>query len=119
MTFGNRSIYLATLEYEIVPSINDLNELAKALALLFGLHPIDDYYACHNYSPDAVTFTKFLAESHVTFDTYPESKILEVCLSSCKDINPSGARYLFDIKGYKLKKYTVLTKQEDHSWLHF
>ncbi len=114
MIQGNKAIFLGTASFEEKPDIQHLGDLAAELSDFLGFKHFD--YNYHLYPGDGITLTMFLAESHITLDTYPEYNLLEISVVSCKTIDITYLTEFLSNRGYTLQNHTVLHKKGNHRW---
>lgn len=115
MIQGNKSIFLGTAKFEENPDVLHLADLATELSDFLGFKHFD--YDYHIYPVQGITLTLFLAESHITLDTYPEFNLLEITIVSCKTIDTTYLSEFMSNRGYRLQNFELLHKKENHRWL--
>lgn len=111
---GNRRIYLGNFKYKDLPNLDDLVDLTRDLAFQLNFSPLA--FEFQHYPGDGLTFVRFLAESHICIDIYPEHNIIELMLVSCKDFDSSKLLAVMDAYGFKYSNSNELHKTEDNTW---
>ena len=112
---GNKAVYLATLEIRNNPTAIDLAYFTYELAIFLGFTPCN--YDYKYYDNRALTLTRFLEESHITVDTYPENSILELTVVSCKYIDTLGMQSFCQKFNLNLLYCNLISKQANNKWL--
>ncbi len=110
---GNQRIYLGTCKYAIYPSIESLIQLTETLARSVSLTPLRYYYK--KFDNGGVTFTRFLAESHITLDVYVETNIIELMIVSCKHFDTNNINKVIR-KSFQLLGNEILVKNKTGAW---
>lgn len=86
---GTVLIYNVTLKVKKLDflRLDNLKELSLKLISLCGLGFRRFSVEKYGYPSLAYTLVMFLNESHFIITTYPESRVIEIELASCKDID--------------------------------
>jgi S-adenosylmethionine/arginine decarboxylase-like enzyme len=111
---GNKEIYLASFDTKELLTVLNLADFTYDLAHFLNFTPNE--YDYHLYPGNGITFTRFLSESHITVDTYPEAFLLELSVSSCKDINTVGIEEFCKKFGLTMRGNTHLRKIYTDEW---
>ena len=111
---GNKGIYLGTYKFNFPLNSADLVEFTEGIALLLKFEALE--WSATHYPGGGISFTRYLAESHIEIDTYPESNVVEVMVVSCKPIEHwIHIHEYLDMNGFALVSENYLSK-EHRAW---
>ena len=92
--------------------LNDADELQKMLrnvTELAGLHSFES--VMHQFSPQGISATLLLSESHIAIHTWPESGVAYIAMTTCKMLDDDKLQQIKELVARLLDAENIIMKE--------